>query len=157
MKSLSVSRLGLCLAAAVSILGCGGSNREAPKIPLNQAQAGSMGSSATGGSTTPPEMGSEAKAALDSGNVLYRAKSYDAALVQYRRAAELSPTESAPLVGIMMVADVTKNTKLADSTLVRIRALSPGAGDASAAMSQAEIREIHAGIKKGPALPDAKK
>jgi Flp pilus assembly protein TadD len=101
-------------------------------------------------------MGDEAKTALDSGNILYRAKAYDLALAQYRRSAQLSPTEAAPLLGMLMVADVTKNAKLADSTLARVRALNPAA-DSSSAMSQAEIRAIHSGMGKAPPPPPEKK
>ncbi len=72
-------------------------------------------------------MGRDAKTALDSGNILFRARSYDRALAQYRRSARLAPTELAPLLGILMVTDVTKNAKLADSTLSRMRELNPGA------------------------------
>jgi hypothetical protein len=154
MRSSAVSRLGFCFAAAATILGCGGSNREAPKIPLGEAQPGSTGAS---GAATPRAMGGEAVTALDSGNILYRAKAYDRALLQYRRSAQLAPTESAPLLGILMVADVTKNAKLADSTLARMRALNPGGADSSAAMSQAEILQFHSGIKKAPPPPPAKK
>jgi hypothetical protein len=150
MRSLTVSRLGLCFAAAVTIWGCSGSNREAPKTPLGQAQPGSMAAS---GAATPGAMGDEAKTALDSGNILYRAKAYGRALVQYRRSAQLAPAEPAPLLGILMVADVTKNAKLADSTLARMRALNPAAADSSAAMSQAEILGIHSGTKKATPPP----
>lgn len=154
MRDLAVSRLGFCFAAAATIWGCSGSNREAPKTPLGQAQPGSMGASSA---ATPGAMGDEAKTALDSGNILYRAKAYDRALVQYRRAAQLAPTEPAPLLGILMVADVTKNAKLADSTLARMRALNPAAADSSAAMSQAEILKIHSGAKNAPPPPPAKR
>lgn len=154
MRSLAASRLGFCLAAAVTIWGCGGSNREAPKIPLDQANPGSIG---TSGVATPGAMGGEAKTALDSGNMLFRAKAYNRALVQYRRSARLAPTELAPLLGILMVADVTKNAKLADSTLPRMRELNPAAADSSAAMSHAEILDIHSRAKKVPPPPPAKK
>lgn len=154
MRSLAVSRLGFCLAAAVTIWGCNGSNREAPKTPLDQAQPKSMGAS---GAATPGAMGGEAKTALDSGNILFRAKAYDQALVQYRRSVQLAPTESAPLLGILMVADVTKNAKLSDSTLARMRVLNPGAADSSAAMSKEEILDIHSGTKKTPPPPPAKR
>jgi Flp pilus assembly protein TadD len=112
-----------------------------------------MGASAA---NTPGAMGNDAKTALDSGNILYRAKAYDEALVQYRRSAELAPTEAAPLLGILMVADVTKNAKLADSTRARMRALSPAA-DSSAAMTQAEILDIHSGMKKATPPAPAKR
>jgi Flp pilus assembly protein TadD len=109
------------------------------------------------GAATPGAIGGEAKTALDSGNILFRAKAYDRALVQYRRTAQLAPNEAAPLLGILMVADVTKNAKLADSTLARLRALNPAAADSSAAMSQAEILAIHSGTRKAPPPPPAKK
>ncbi len=154
MTSLKVSRLGFFFAAAVTIWGCSGSSREAPKIPLNQAQSGGMDTSSA---ATPGPMGEEARISLDSGNILYRAKAYDRALVQYQHSARLAPTESAPLVGILMVADVTKNAKLADSTLARMRALNPHVADSSAAMTQAEILDIHSGMKKATPPAPAKK
>ena len=108
MRSLSVSRRG-CLAAAVMIWGCGGS--EAPKIPLGHPDVGEIGRSEA---EAPGAMGGEAKTALDSANMLFRAKDYGRALAQYRRSAGLAPTELAPLLGILMVTDVTKNARLAD-------------------------------------------
>ena len=152
MSSLTVSRFGLCLATAVTVWACSGSDRE-PKIPLGQANAGSMG---TSGASTTGVIGGEAKTALDSGNMLFRAKAYDRALAQYRRSARLAPTELAPLIGILMVTDVTKNARLADSTLARMRELNPAAADSSAAMSHAEILEGHSRVKKAPP-PRAKK
>ena len=144
-----MSRLGFCLAAAVTSWGCGGS--EAPKIPLGQPKAGSIG---TGGASTPGTIGGDAKTALDSGNILFRAKAYDRALAQYRRSVRLAPTQLAPLFGILMVADVTKNAQLADSTVARMRELNPAAADSSAAMSHAEILDAHSRAKKAsPPLP----
>lgn len=152
MRILTVSRLGFCLAAALTICGCDGSNREAPKIPLDQASRGSVG---TSGPETQGGIGGEAKAALDSGNVLFRAKAYDRALAQYRLSARLAPTELAPLLGILMVADVTKNAKLADATLSRLRELNPAAADSSAARSHAEILDFHSRARKSPPAPVA--
>jgi Flp pilus assembly protein TadD len=149
MSSSAVSRLTLGFAVAAGIWACGGS-KEPPKIPLNQVQSRPMG---TTSSAAQSPMGAEAQAALDSGNILYRAKRYDQALAEYRRSAELAPSESAPLVGILMVADVTKNKRLADSTLVRMKALSPGGADSAAAMSDAELLRIHSDMKK-TAPPD---
>ncbi len=151
MKSLAVSRLGFSIAAAVTIWACGRS--EAPKIPLDQANSGSNGRS---GAAVPGAMGRDAKTALDSGNILFRARAYDRALALYRRSARLAPTELAPLLGILMVTEVTKNAKLADSTLSRMRELNPGAADSSAAKSHAEILDAHARAKKAPALPAKK-
>ena len=151
MTSTEVSRLGFCLAAAVIIPGCGGS--EAPKLPLGHPTSGV---SAGGGEATAPGISGEAKAALDSGNVLFRAKAFDRALAQYRRSAQLAPTQLAPLLGILMVTDVTKNARLADSTLSRIRELSPAAADSSAAMTHAEILEAHSRARKAAPPPKRK-
>jgi hypothetical protein len=141
--------LGFCLAAAATIWGCGGS--EAPKIPLGQPNAGSIG---TSGASTPRAIGGDAKTALDNGNILFREKAYDRALAQYRRSALLAPTELAPLFGILMVAEVTKNAQLADSTLARMRELNPAAADSSAAMSHAEMLDAHSRARKAsPPLP----
>lgn len=65
-------------------------------------------------------IGPAAKAALDSGNVLFRQKKYEPALAEYRAAADLAPQHAAPLFGMYMVARATNNAKLADSTLAEI-------------------------------------
>jgi hypothetical protein len=137
---------------AATIWGCGGGNRDAPKIPLDQATRVSSGSSEA---SAPVGLSGEAKAALNSGNMFFRAKAYDHALAEYRRSARLAPTELAPLFGILMVTDVTKNTKLADSTRSRMHELSPAAADSSAAMSHAEIIGIHSRTRKTTAVPRA--
>ena len=139
-----MSRLAFCLVAAVAVWGCGGSNRDAPKTPLDQSDPGSMGSAAA----SPGAIGGEAKVALDSANMLFRAKAYDRALAEYRRSARLAPSELAPLLGILMVADVTKNTMLADSTMPRIRELNPAAVDT--ARSHAELLKAHPRANKLP-------
>ena len=151
MTTSALSHIGFRLAAAITISGCSGS--EAPKIPLDQAKHGSIGTSEA---ATPGPISGEAKSALDSGNILFRARAYDRALAQYRRSARLAPTELAPLLGILMVTEVTKNAKLADSTLSRLRELNPGAADSSAAKSHAEILDAHTRAKKAPAVPAKK-
>ena len=150
MTGIEVSRVGLCLAAAM-ISGCGGS--EAPKLPLGHPTSGVSGGR---GASSPSGISGEAKAALDSGNMLFRGKAFDLALAQYRRSAQLAPTELAPLLGILMVTDVTGNARLADSTLARMRELSPAAADSSAAMTHAEILEAHSRARKA-APPSPKK
>jgi hypothetical protein len=87
----------------------------------------------------------EAKRALDSGNTLFRAKDYRAALAQYRRSADLAPSELAPLLGMMMVADVTNDAKLKEETLPRIRKLDPGAADSAVVMPHSKIIKVHPG------------
>jgi hypothetical protein len=151
MTSMEVSRVGFWLAAAAIISGCGGS--EAPKLPLGHPTSGV---SSGRGAETPSRISGEAKAALDSGNLLFRAKAFDRALAQYRRSAQLAPTELAPLLGILMVTDVTRNARLADSTLSRMRELSPAAADSSAAMTHAEILEAHSRVRKPPPPPKKK-
>lgn len=150
MTSMEVSRVGFCLAAVTIISGCGGS--EAPKLPLGHPTSGVSGGR---GAETPSTISGEAKAALDSGNILFRAKAFDRALAQYRRSAQLAPTELAPLLGILMVTDVTRNARLADSTLARMRELSPVA-DSSAAMTHAEILEAHSRARKTAPPPPKK-
>lgn len=55
------------------------------------------------------------RAALDSGNVAYRAGRFDAALRHYRSAATAAPTAAAPRYGILMAARKLGDTALADS------------------------------------------
>ena len=131
------TRLGFCLAAAMIVWGCGG-DRDAVRTPLGQSDPRSMGG---GAAPSPSPMGGEAKVALDSANLLFRAKAYDRALAQYRRSSRLAPGELAPLLGVLMIADVTKNKALADSTMPRIRELNPAAVDT--AMSHAELLRVH--------------
>jgi hypothetical protein len=150
MKRIAVLPLCFCLSVVPTIWGCGGSNREAPKIPLDHANPASTAKSGV----TPGAIAGEAKTALDSGNLLFRAKAFDLALVQYRRSERLAPTALAPLFGILMVTDVTKDKKLADSTRSRMRELDPSA-DSSAAMSHAEIVHVHSHARNAPPVPRA--
>lgn len=143
MNSAFVSRLSFA-AAVLVISAC--SSKEAPKTPLGAAP------SVAAGSNQPAQSGltGEAKIAIDSGNMLFRLKAYDKALVQYSRSADLAPNEVAPLLGILMVADVTKNSKLASETLPRIRKLDPTMGDSSAVSSHSKVMQAH---PKGVAPP----
>jgi hypothetical protein len=149
MNSMAVSRFALRLAAAMSIVGCGGT--DAPKTPLGEARSGTAGADER--AILP--IGGEAKLALDSGNLLFRAKAYDQAVAQYRRSSNLAPTEVAPLLGILMVADATKDSKLADATLARIRKLNPALADSSAAISHSEMIEAH--LRTGTAAPSPRR
>jgi hypothetical protein len=87
-------------------------------------------------------MTGEAKVALDSGNVLFRARAYDLALAQYRRSAQLAPTDVTPLFGMMMVGEATKNARLADSARARIGELNPSMADSST-RGHAEMIDRH--------------
>jgi hypothetical protein len=136
MKRITVSYVVSCFAAA-TILACGGS--DLPKTPLGSSASDTVGADAA----AVPAIRGEAKVALDSGNVLFRQKSYDKALAQYRRSADLAPTELAPLLGIMMIADVTRDSRLADATLPRIRKLNPMVADSSAVTPHSRIVRAH--------------
>ena len=130
-----------CLAAGCGILACGGT--DAPKTPLGARASGAA-------EEARPAITGAAKLALDSGNMFFRAKAYDRALVQYRRSAQLAPDELAPLLGIMMVADVTKNSELSEETLPRIRRLDPLVADSSVRTPHSKIIEAH---PRPPAIP----
>ncbi len=139
VQKMIVKRV-VAVFAGLAIVACKGD--ESPKTPLG-AQA------ETEQSPVSPIVG-PAKIALDSGNLLFRAKAYDQALEQYRRSADLAPAEIAPLLGIMMVADVTKDSKLADATRPRIHKLSPAVADSSPAMSHSKIIEGHPPVTGTP-------
>jgi hypothetical protein len=125
-----------CFTAAAAILACGGT--DAPRTPLSE-----KGSKGVAGDEPAPAITGEAKTALDSGNTLFRAKAYDRALAQYQQSALLAPTELAPLLGIMMVADVTKDSKLSEQTLPRIRRLDPAVATSAARVPHSKIIERH--------------
>jgi hypothetical protein len=74
---------------------------------------------------------------------LFRARSFDRALEQYERASELAPAETAPLLGILMVADVTRDAKLSESTLTRLRKLDPSLADSSAVTPHSRMMREH--------------
>lgn len=137
MKIMTVSRFVLRSAVVVTTAACGRS--DAPKTPLGAARAGNVGAN----ESAAPAIIGEAKLALDSGNMLFRAKAYDHALAQYRRSAVLAPHEIAPLLGILMVADVTKDSRLGDATLPLVRKLNPAVADSSASTPHSRMIEAH--------------
>lgn len=143
MKSISV-RVAAATVAMTLVVAC--KDSDAPKTPLGAPPAAG---DAAGG--TAPAITGDARVALDSANALFRARSYEAALAQYNRAAELAPTELAPLLGVMMVADITSNAKLAEETRPRIRKLDPTYPD-SAAESHSKIIKSHPPTK--PVTPE---
>ena len=115
---------GLLVVAAVGVLACGKKD-DASKIPLG-ANAKMPADSVHKGMVAPagvaPELTAASKAALDSGNALFRKKAFADALAQYRKAAAGSPGHASPAYGIYMVARATNNVPLADSALADIRA-----------------------------------
>lgn len=133
MSDSAVPRFPLPVLAAVLILACGSRDNEAPDAGPNRS--------------APPRITGEAKVALDSGNILFRARAYDLALAQYRRSAQLAPTDVTPLFGVLMVGEATKNSRLADSARARIRELNPSAADSSATMGHAEMIDLHSRVR----------
>ena len=99
----NVVRCALLLAVLANS-GCRADSDEPPQLPLGHPELSGPGA-ATGNPA--PALAANAQAAIDSGNALYTAKDYAAALVQYRRAAALAPGHEAPLFGILMVANAT--------------------------------------------------
>jgi hypothetical protein len=124
---------------ALGVVAC--DSREAPKTPLGETTRSGSGISGN------------ARIALDSGNALFRAKLYDAALAQYERSAGLVPAETAPLLGIMMVADVKKDKRLADATLERMKKLDPALADKEAVSSHSKVMKQHPAIENPTTLP----
>jgi hypothetical protein len=137
----SLGRWRWVIVLAATTVAC--SRQDPPKIPLARAVADSARSVEAAHALIGPEV----KAALDSGNVLFRHKEYDAALAQYRTASALAPQHAAPLFGIYMVARATNNSVMADSALEGIRlrngpmAVGPHTfGDSSMQRAHAAIR-----------------
>jgi hypothetical protein len=130
------------LLAVLAIGGCRADSDEPPKLPLGHPELSGPGA-ATGNPA--PALAAAAQAALDSGNALYKAKAYAAALVQYRRAATLAPEHEAPLFGIVMVATATNDRALADSAGAVMRTRQ-GGGEATGS----NLLDVH---KR--ALPDS--
>ncbi|MGZ3372141.1 MAG: hypothetical protein ACXU9O_02795 [Gemmatimonadaceae bacterium] len=134
---------GIVLAAGATFA-CSG-RRDPPKVPL--AKGGADSASAV--EAAHALLGPAAKAALDSGNVLFRKKAYAAALAQYRAASALAPQHSAPLFGIYMVARATNNPVMADSALEGIR-LRNGAIMAPHVLSDTALQRMHDSFRHRP-------
>ena len=132
------ARFALPVLAAGLIFGCADRGNDAP-------DTGPAGSA-------PPRITGEAKVALDSGNVLFRAKAYDLALAQYRRSAQLAPGDVTPVFGVLMVGEATGNSPLADSARARIRELNPSLSD-STASGHAEMIDRHSRVTTTPPSP----
>jgi hypothetical protein len=147
-RSLSRPRLWLPAIAFVAVA-CGGGGG-APKVPLSLAATDSSPKAIEAAHSL---LGPEAKAALDSGNALYRRKAYPQALAAYRLASDRAPQHSAPLFGIYMVARATNNSLLADSAMAGIRARNgplPAIESSSPhSMTDSSLKALRARMKKG--------
>ena len=116
---------------------------EPPKVPL-----GATADSARAEQQAHALLGPAAKAALDSGNVLFRKKNYEGALAQYRAASALAPQHSAPLFGIYMVARATDNRAMADSVLAQIRLRNGPLPAAPHTFSDSALRRMHDSLRR---------
>ena len=125
-------------AAGAALIAASACNRaaEQPKVPLNAAASGTAASAQQNPHT---ELAPEARIALDSGNVAFRAKKYDAALSQYRVAAKADEKSAAALYGIYMVAEKLGNKVLADSAMSVIRERS----GATTALTDTSMAKMH--------------
>jgi hypothetical protein len=136
-----VRRLARAAAASAALIAASACNRAAeqpPKVPLNASTSGS----ASSGQANPHEqLAPEARVALDSGNVAFRAGKYERALAQYRAAAKAESKSAAPFYGIYMVAQKLGNKGLADSVMAVIRERS-GAGTALTDTSMAKMHNV---------------
>jgi hypothetical protein len=137
-RTSAFARFARPVLAAVLIIGCADRDNDAPDTGPDES--------------TPPRIAGEAKVALDSGNVLFRAKAYDLALVQYRRSSQLAPGDPTPLFGVLMVGEATGNSRLADSARARIRELDPSLSD-STAKGHAEMIDRHSRMTTTPPSP----
>lgn len=140
MSNSAVCRIAFSLLAATLVWGCDRGDREAQNVPLGQGAAA--------GNEAAPTITGEAKVALDSANILFRARAYDQALAQYRRSAQLAPAELTPLLGILMVAEATNDTALVRSTTARVRELDPGAD--TTLTGHGELVDLHSRSQTPP-------
>lgn len=132
--------------AGGAVLACSG-GQDAPKIPL----AKTAGTDSSGQEIAAHALlGPAARAALDSGNALFRKKAYAAALAQYQSAASLAPQHSAPLFGVYMVARATNNVAMADSALAGIRLRSGVMTPAPHTLTDSALRRMHDSLRKKP-------
>ena len=130
----------LCLTSA-ACSGRGGERADTTRGAPPPAVARSSGGRAT--------LPHDAAAALDDANAAFRAGRYDAALRGYRTAAERAPTNAAPYYGIYMVARQLRDSALADSAMVALRARTP----VGATLSDSAMAAAHAGAGGAGALP----
>ena len=139
--------LRCCSIAIVAALALGCSRDEPPKVPLGRT---SPADSVRAEQRAHALLGPKAKAALDSGNVLFRKKAYTDALGQYRAAAELAPQHAAPLFGIYMVARATNNRAMADSVLAEIRLRNGPMSAGPHSFSDSALRRVHDSLRRRP-------
>lgn len=143
------SRLLACVAVAASAVACSPGS-DAPKVPLGQRAPADSTQPVTAAAHA--IIGPRAKAALDSGNALYRKKQYAAALIHYREASELAPQHAAPFFGIYMVARATGNAAMADSALADIRVRNGPLPPAPRSLHDSVLGRMHELARKKKAI-----
>lgn len=119
---LRIGRARLVLPLVAVIVAACNSGDDAGKRPLAEV----VGNSAASENAIPAGLTALSAAHLDSGNVSFRARQYDAALRYYRAAAADVPSHPAPWYGILMVAQATGNTALTDSATQAVAKRSGG-------------------------------
>jgi hypothetical protein len=136
---------GITVCAALALAACGGGgHQDPPKVPLAQRTTDRPNAVEAAHAV----IGPAAKAALDSGNALFRKKGYAGALAQYRAAAALAPQHSAPLFGIYMVARATNDSAMADSALAGIRLRSGSTTMPPHPLPDSASRKMHDSLRK---------
>lgn len=143
----AIRRLAGGLAASLVLAACTG-GADAPSVALGRA---STADSARAMAAAHGFLGPQARAALDSGNRLFRERAYAEALGQYRAAAALAPQHAAPLFGIYMVARATDNAAMADSALAGIRLRSGSMPVVPHSFSDTALQRLHEGLRRKPA------
>jgi hypothetical protein len=137
----------LFVGAMLTVAGC--QQKAAPKVPLGQAvDTAAALPSGHPDVTSAAGLTPAARAALDSGNVAFKAKNFPEALRQYRVAADAAPRHAAPWFGVYMVAKATGNAALGDSAMKEVQKRTP----APPAALDSAMRGLHpGGVKKVPA------
>ena len=144
MTASTIARCLLPLCVAGVTAACSGTE-SSPKIPLGQVASAD---SARAVEAAHAIIGPAARAALDSGNMLFRQRAYAAALVHYRAASSLAPQHPAPFFGIYMVARAIHDSAMADSALTAIRVRNGPMTAAPHSRSDSALRRFHEMLQK---------
>ena len=107
--------LGLAGAAALGACGPAGGDQETGSISREEVLEARR------------ELSPEVAAALDSANVLYRAKDYSAARDQYAAATRAGEDVAAAWFGLYMAELALGNDEAAEAAMDRAQSLAPGA------------------------------
>jgi hypothetical protein len=133
MSRYTPRTLTLAMIVMAGVVACSQTKPQA-KLPLGHPTA-------SGESAVRDALPEAARVALDKGNAEFRARKFEAALVEYRAAAKAAPTSSAPYFGIYMAAQKLNNTALADSASKAIAARP----DATPMLGDSALRSVHNG------------